>query len=487
MKTPFLAGQGLSYQKTRQLLRLLFIFVFSFLPFSHLNANPANLELTAFVASNNIQLEMYRLVAPAAGVLNPGAIVMPPENCSLLSARLAYGCTFIENNATYAFPYAQSISATVAVETDYLLDVVAQELSPEQYDQPIATKALAIAARSYTWYFVGNPPQSGFPVDSPYNNSTKYQVFIPYRFEMLDRTLGQGPNIPNNAANPCASTNLNVSQTKVCNAVKDRYYVAFDGFDLPAKALHGADVRTQTVADPSKDYLKSVSEPISTVCDADNSGQGYGLSQEGAVRWARGNQCARPVSGNIPWTVKWTKPEQILFHYYTDVNLRDAGHNNAILSTSPQFRWNPLELNGVPAVFTMTSPLPPLPYGFGLWVQNTGTISWSCISQSSGDPKSNRMKTQVVAVPSGVVLTSATTNFCVNFTANPGERWSFNGASVYISAYCGDAKIVYDLGVVTNVSGATTYGSTNGWGVYEKPIVLRTAPCKVYLPNIQKD
>ena len=39
--------------------------------------------------------------------------------------------------------------------------------------------------------------------------------------------------------------------------------------------------------------------------------------------------------------MKWTRAEQILFHYFTGVQLRDADNDKKILS--PNRRWNPLD------------------------------------------------------------------------------------------------------------------------------------------------
>ena len=93
------------------------------------------------------------------------------------------------------------------------------------------------------------------------------------------------------------------------------------------------------------------------------------MSQEGAQRWATGDQCGtlHPDS-DAPWSVRWTRPEQILFHYYTDVHLRDA-NKQVVTSRSAEKRWSPLKIVG-----ELGSSSPVLWRGIshptGVWVQN---------------------------------------------------------------------------------------------------------------------
>ena len=130
------------------------------------------------------------------------------------SGSLAYGCTALTSDPTHGYPYS-SWTPTIPIETDYLLDVVAQEMSPEIYGEPEALEAQAIVSRSYVNYFIGNPPSV------PFNNSAQYQVFIPYRFEKLTPT-----NFPENQSQPCISQNLNSNQRAICNAVSSENYIS---------------------------------------------------------------------------------------------------------------------------------------------------------------------------------------------------------------------------------------------------------------------
>lgn len=278
----------------------------------------------------------------------------------------------------HEYPYASS-SLTVPVESWYLLNVVSQEMNPAIYSRPGALQAQAIAARSYLGWQMNNSTGT-------FTNANAFQVFIPYRFDRLNPSAA--PLEPGQTS-PCGQSGLNNAQRAACQAVAPRYYLARSDVDLPAFAEFSSDVMAQTVSyvtpTPSGldfPYLRSVPEPISNACDADNGGHGRGMSQEGAVRWAAGNQCALPVYGYQPWSVIWTRPEQILFHYYTGVHLRDANDNNNVLS--PDYRWNPLQIQwntpGNRPPFIVSSGEP---HWVEVTAQNSGVTDWTCDSYYS--------------------------------------------------------------------------------------------------------
>lgn len=263
------------------------------------------------------------------------------------------------------YPYASS-RPTVHVQNDYLPDVVSQEMGPSY--EPAALQALAIAARSFIWWYKEND-------EATIENSTRRQAFIPLKFDSLNLTA-----TPNSPYNPCASTNLNADQTRICAAVAPQHYLAQSGVDAPARAEHFSDVVGQTAPGSDKDYLASVVDPISTACGATNDiSNHWGMSQRGANRWARGNQCHLDSWGDTPWSVAWSSPTQILVHYYTGVHVRDASNDNTILS--PANRWNPLSINwGTP------NNHPPIMVRGGSYtvmvrVQNTSIADWTTNGQ----------------------------------------------------------------------------------------------------------
>jgi len=138
----------------------------------------------------------------------------------------SYGCTaFCEGvpdkcaSPVRPYPYA-SAWPNISFDKDYLLDVVGQEASPGLFD-PVALQAQAIAARSYAWYQINNAPGNVI------NNSTSFQVFLPFKFETF------GPD-PGNTSDPCQSTNLSANQLRLCQAVgTGSHYLSWDDASNP--------------------------------------------------------------------------------------------------------------------------------------------------------------------------------------------------------------------------------------------------------------
>jgi hypothetical protein len=178
---------------------------------------------------------------------------------------VSYGCTAFAGDEDYDYPYDTN-PTTVPIETDYLLDVVPREMGPAAY-HATAIQAQAIAARSYAYWHI----QHG----SDINNSTDFQVFVPYYFEYMSGTF------PNNPGDPCVSSNLHEYQQIVCDAVASRYYISY-GDDSPAFTEFFADRLERTVSG-DQPYLLSVEDPISTDCNVSNDGHGHGMSQKRKV------------------------------------------------------------------------------------------------------------------------------------------------------------------------------------------------------------
>lgn len=284
-----------------------------------------------------------------------------------------YGIEVCEYGHTgVVYPYSSS-TIEVPFETYYLLDVVSTEMNPWVYSEPVALHAQAIAARSFIGWILNND-------STIINNSNERQVFIPFKFDSLNPSAS--PTEPS-IFDPCASNSLNNEQIKVCQAVSSHYYIAreYDNpANLPAFSEFTADVFAQTQDHPELyrfPYLAGVDDPISTACDANDFGSNLaGMSQEGANRWVRGHECSRLYAPVVPgndigntWSVRWHNVEQVLFHYYTDVHLRDASGN--LLSAS--YRWNPLQISGIPAIPDSGSI-----YSIDLNLQNVGTEEFVC-------------------------------------------------------------------------------------------------------------
>ena len=307
--------------------------------------------MSSFTPPTNITVRMYRLFSEggSTGIL-----------CS--SNDTSYGCTAFVGDSGHAYPYGTNNPITIPIETDYLLDVVPSEVSVEAF-HPTAIQAQAIAARSYAYWHINQ--------GSTINNSTQFQVFVPYAFEVLPPTT-----FPDNSGDPCASNNLNDDQRIVCSAVAPRHYISYGTYpndNLPAFTEYFADIPNRTL-NGGQPYLIAVDDPISSHPDIVQDGHGHGMSQKGASRWARGN-----LSYNInrdlgAWSVRWEQAEQILVHYYTGVRIRDA--NKQILI--PADRWNPLQIN-----WGASGNRPPImyhgsTYPISVEVQNTGVSDWTC-------------------------------------------------------------------------------------------------------------
>jgi|GEM_PF-1419349 len=301
-----------------------------------------------FIPPTEITVRMFRLDP------RTGKVHQPPEFCS--SGNTNYGCTELVGDPNHAYPYTIN-PVTVPLETDYLLDVVPKE-SPPAWLHATAVTAQAIAARTFTYWYA----QQGQVI----NNSTRFQIFVPYKFESLPPIT-----FPDNPADPCASSNLNHYQQIVCDAVALQHYISYNN-DSPAFIQFFSDRELETVTNPNHPYLLGVQDPISQPPpegDASDAGHGQGMSQRGASRWARGNTYANINKPGNLWSVRWDDVRQILTHYYTGVHIRDA---NGTPLTPPD-RWNALRITPT-APLTLTTGLS---YPFTLTVQNSGVTPWT--------------------------------------------------------------------------------------------------------------
>jgi len=385
-----------------------------------------------------------------------GSKYQPAELCS--PGKTTFGCTA---NSNYPYPYA-SEWATVPIETDYLLDVVPQETPPDDY-HPTAVRAEAIAARTFAYWHIRN--------GSAINNSTDFQVFVPYRFENLYTV-----NFPNNPSDPCASSNLNTLQRLTCAAIAPQHYLSAPGNDLPAFVQYFDDVLSRTETDAGTLHLQAVDDPISTGCYAGNSsGHHYGLSQHGASRWARGSPCAFAAQGNDPWSVRWDRVEQILVHYYTGVHLRDA--NTAILT--PNYRWNPLRINwGTP------DNRPPIlyhgsPRTISVQVQNTSISDWVYgYPNFAFDLRYRWAKVGFGESTSSYQATATGTTKgdpspTLTLTLGDIPAWGPGAYTIRLDIY------------VTSASGNFWF-SDLGWPSYDVPVCV-DGPCLAFIPLALKD
>ncbi|MFZ0544212.1 MAG: hypothetical protein WAM60_02155 [Candidatus Promineifilaceae bacterium] len=95
-----------------------------------------NVQATpSYVPPTHVTVKMYRLVSPDEADPNQGIfageIYVPIHICTAQST--VYGCTAIENNSNYPYPYENDNPVLVSIETDYLLDVVSQEMGSAEF------------------------------------------------------------------------------------------------------------------------------------------------------------------------------------------------------------------------------------------------------------------------------------------------------------------------------------------------------------------
>lgn len=417
----------------------------------------------AYSPPSQISVWLYWLTAS-------GARREPYTLCA--SGHTTWGCTAFCNESGYpcersqtrAYPYSTN-PATISIETDYLLNVVPREMSIDAF-HPTAIQAQAIAARSYAYWHIRQ--------GSTINNSSQFQVFVPYFFEALPPA-----SFPDNPTNPCASSNLNRYQRIVCDAVARRHYIAYGTYpndDLPAFSEFFADIGNRTV-NGGQPYLIAVDDPISSHPDIVPDGHGRGMSQKGAGRWARGNLSFNMNRDLGTWSVRWERAEQILVHYYTGVHIRDAANNNALLT--PSYRWNPLQINwGTPDNH------PPImdhggTYPIAVKVQNTGVADWTC----SYPHFSYELRYRWAKAGHGEVTGSSWASVCgtpkgdpspmVNLTIQNIPNWGPGAYTIRFDIY------------VTSAYGNFWF-SERGWRSYDVSVCVG-GPCKGFIPAVRKD
>lgn len=404
-----------------------------------------------FTPPFTITIQIYRLEADGSLWLDP--VTRRPYLC--ISGASFYGCSSLQQES---YPYPTN-PATIPIETDYLLDVVSAE-SMVSAMHATAMQAQAIAARTYAYWHI----QRG----SIINNSNEFQVFVPYAFERLN-PAGR----PDNAAEPCASANLHPYQRKVCAAVAPRWYVTTAATDLPIHAEFFADIPVRTLSG-APSYLQAVDDPISSHPDVTLNGHGRGMSQRGSGRWARGNRSFHLERDLGAWSVTWTRVEQLIVHYYTGVQLRDAAAGNAPLL--PAARWNPLQID-----WGTSDQRPPIlwrgqRYPISVEVQNTGLEPWICSTPNV----SYTLRYRWQKPGYGLLTGSGSATLCGTPPGDPSPlvglvienipQW---GAGAY--------TLWFDVHVVS------VYGdywlSELGWPAYGVSVCV-DGPCKTQLPLV---
>ena len=318
---------------------------------------------------NTITLDMYQLTFPSGGNTE---IPCTSDNST------SFGCVA---SAEYTYPYESSTIA-IPFEEVYLVHTILHEMGVDAPRE--AYKVQSVASRS----FAANR--------NPTNNSNQFQVFLPRKLDSLNQ-----PHLLDRDA-PCQDENLSNEQTVFCQIMADMegLYLSHgnstDAIDAEFRQQNGNPTNPcpdglGNCPPPEENcpglsnwswmpeeypYLRGVSDPISYLeSRSQDDCNSVGMSHWGTKRWLLGVTCldnsSFPECGD--WSVTWTNYQQILFHYYTDVHLRNADDNNARLS--PNYRWNLLDVtwepDGCPNIFEQGGTCT----GY-FWIQNTGTETW---------------------------------------------------------------------------------------------------------------
>jgi hypothetical protein len=322
---------------------------------SQINAAPSNVD----VLYKTVSVYMYKLVDTT------GEIASPMAKCKW-DGNFEYGC----GNASPPQIDETNSFYIVNVEDDpsrgtYLRDVVATEMNlAELYPPaPEALMAQVVAARTFaSWksangpwdkgngiYGSGDPiPENGWP---KINNSRTYQVYIP------------GAHI---------TSGYSTEITKAVNDTKGQFlqYILPNSNGHAIDASFAADMQgavTQGGGDLiNAPYKVGVQDPISIGCVKNLGNAQYGMSQRGAIRWAKGNTC--PEGTGAAWPVKW-EYKQILAHYYTGV---DFVNDNTGENVAPADRWNLLKYE-LPNGATATAGTN---FDVNMMLQNTSILDW---------------------------------------------------------------------------------------------------------------
>ncbi len=296
-----------------------------------------------FSAPTAVSVLMYALDESGA-ILNGNDLAW--SRCKTNDNR--FGCTNPDSGLQYPFianPVTVLIEGT-DVDNRYLRDVVSKELIVPVFHQT-AVRAQAIASRTYLYDLI----RRGVQV----TNSSNHQVFVPRSYDLL----------------------ATAERAKIDIAVSGRWYLSSSSDMLPITSMFFSDVRLRTLTWPVPGFphLFGVEDPISNHPDIVETSHSSGMSQNGAGRWARGNQSYNLGRDLGPWPVYWSDAQKILTHYYTGIHIRNADNGNAIIT--PERRSVDLNLRWSPSSGVAPGPVCA---GSALQltarVQNTGITTW---------------------------------------------------------------------------------------------------------------
>jgi hypothetical protein len=214
-------------------------------------------ERLVIVPAGRLQVETFEIMPALPGIQwLPQTQLTPPTAIRVLHH---------ENNTCRDVPVGQI--DTIPFE-EYVKRVVPHEVFPSWPAETL--KAQAVAARTYSWFFINQDPEADYHVTD----------WVNFQY-MCDSTT--------------PATDLAVDETR-------GEYLAFD--DQIIVAFFSAENSSPTRSHPTLAYIQAVDDPVSF--GRVRNGHGYGLGQWGAQRWAERHD----------WSY-----QAILRHYYTGVTL----------------------------------------------------------------------------------------------------------------------------------------------------------------------
>lgn len=230
--------------------------------------------------------------------------------------------------------------------------------------EDVALEAMSVAIRSFTWFRLNYAGQYGDPheitLETPHQcgfwdlkvesgQQINAQIFRPYSFEV--------------------SEEIRAYYHTVVARVADLYLVHQTGTH-PIDAEYRSTTGEYSLDVDNRGYLETIYDPVSAI---DASGSAPGMGQWGTQRWALGLDQTGDAGVEYP---QWEHFQQILFHYYTGVNLREVNNLQADGIQTPTYRWNPLRVDWGGGETTPPTMFPGNSYNVTLLPQNTGAIDW---------------------------------------------------------------------------------------------------------------
>lgn len=279
--------------KRKNILLLVFfltLFVFQQVQAGGITPSVANLSVNpapAYAYPDQIWLFVLKL--------NPNGSIKSPDTLCDVGDTSDDGCAELG----YSFPPMNN-PIYIDIENAYLPNVLPREMDVQSNDPSLAAlQAQAVAARTYAIWTALEKPYAdpfGFDYSTQINNSTDYQVYYPDSYDHF-----VNPHDPEGAKQMISTAISSTSGILLASS---------DGNVIDSE--FGGDIAIQSVDEPSKDYLNIVQDPISTTCGAVTNYSGWGMSQKGALRWSKGNQCATGGDTSTSWPIAWTDYRQMM-------------------------------------------------------------------------------------------------------------------------------------------------------------------------------